>query len=65
MGLGLGMGMGKGKTDYMCSKTAPYKAITKDYFEAAKELTQSCIGDNWKRSERPRKMGTGVKAVFS
>ncbi len=58
-------GWGKGKTDYMCSKTAPSQAIATDYFNTAKQLTQNCIGDDWTLNERPRKVGTGVKAVFS
>lgn len=58
-------GWGKGKTDYMCSKTAPNKAIAEDYFNTAKQLTQSCIGNSWTLTERARKVGTGIKAVFS
>jgi hypothetical protein len=58
-------GWGKGKNDYVCSKTAPNKAIAQEYFDTAKQLTSSCIGDNWTLSEQPRKVGTGIKAVFS
>jgi len=58
-------GWGKGKTDYMCSKTAPDQAIAQEYFDTAKQLVQSCIGNSWSLSERARKVGTGVKAVFS
>lgn len=58
-------GWGKGKTDYMCSKTAPNQEIAMEYFNTAKSLTESCVGTSWSLTERPRKLGTGIKAVFS
>lgn len=58
-------GWGKGKTNYMCSQTAPSKELAIEHFTKAKQLTQSCLGADWSLTERPRKLGTGVKAVFS
>ncbi|MAZ89852.1 MAG: hypothetical protein CL693_19630 [Cellvibrionaceae bacterium] len=58
-------GWGNNKTNYMCSKTAPNKAVAMEYFTAAKTFTESCIGNSWALEERPRKVGTGIKATFS
>ncbi len=58
-------GWGQGKTDYMCSLTAPNQQIAMDNYNRAKSATQACLGNDWQLQEMPRKLGEGVKAVFS
>ncbi|NHO64415.1 hypothetical protein G8770_02485 [Aestuariicella hydrocarbonica] len=58
-------GWGTGKSNYTCNLSSPNQEIAMEHFATAKELTQSCLGNSWQLSERPRKIGNGLKATFT
>jgi hypothetical protein len=58
-------GWSTGKFNYVCSLATPNKSSAMQHYETAKQLTRSCLNEQWSLSERPRKIGVGTKATFS
>lgn len=56
---------GTGSTHYVCTRTAPDRDTADVYYSESLATARSCLGPDWNEKETPRKLGTGVKTVFS
>lgn len=56
---------GTGSTHYVCTLTAPDLATADNYYRESREQLRGCLGPDWTEQETPRKLGVGVKTVFS
>lgn len=56
---------GNGSTHYVCTRTAPDRATADTYYDESRQVLRGCLGPAWSERETPRKLGVGMKTVFS
>lgn len=58
-------GWGQNKFNYICSAVSPNKEIAStQYKESIKRISQ-CLNSDWVATESPRKVGNGVRTLFT
>ena len=59
-------GGGSGGYSYVCQRPAPDRDSGDRYYNAARDTARNCLADKgWLEREQPRKLGVGLKTVFS
>jgi len=57
--------VGNSQATYSCNITANDKETAEDYYQAAKQTIQQCLGDTWQMVEQPRNSDNGRKSTFT
>jgi len=54
-----------GSYSYVCHRAAPDRDSGDLYYNAANQIARNCLSSEWQAKEEPRKIGVGLKTVFS
>lgn len=55
----------KANMHYVCTRSAPGKAVADDYYQQARDTVRGCQLSGWTETELPRPGNAGVKTRFS
>lgn len=58
-------GWGQGKFNYVCSAVSPNKDIASTQYQESIKRVQGCLSSEWVSSEAPRKVGNGLRTLFT
>lgn len=58
-------GWGQGKFNYVCSAVSPNKDIAFTQYKESTKRVRGCLNSEWVASEAPRKVGNGLRTLFT
>lgn len=58
-------GWGQGKFNYVCSAVSPNKEIATTKYQESIKRVHECLNSEWVASEAPRKVGNGLRTLFT